>query len=260
MDEVDDLSLADLDDVVWPEEGNPIPSDAKGLSDAFHTVLYAVVPEWPDLYDEVEHIEEKTSYHAFETGREPDLSDYKFALECVARALCRANQFFREKLAAEEVIAFVQHPDTREQMPLRGPGWQAAEPSMLRGMLDDHGGTGDNPAHPDATIAGQKCSVFFQTDDFDKWLKSTFGGARGRPFGSGWLSSDQPLLREMARLIATGKASSPYNAAHQVASKAAGGGTLESRVRRLERRYSTSNKSGQRPRRSKRPGYPDRQS
>jgi hypothetical protein len=48
---------------------------------------------------------------------------------------------------------------------------------------------------------------------------------------------DAPLLEEMRALIEGGKVSGPNPAALQVVDRAAGGGNLDSKVRRLERRY-----------------------
>ena len=64
---------------------------------------------------------------------------------------------------------------------------------------------------------------------------------KGRPRGSGSLAvEDEPLVNEMCELIDEEKARSPHDAARQVAERASGGGTLDSKIRRLERRYSES--------------------
>jgi hypothetical protein len=61
---------------------------------------------------------------------------------------------------------------------------------------------------------------------------------KGRPKGSGAYSKqDKPLIAEMASLIKTGTATSIHNAAQRVAERAVGGGTFDSRVRRLERGF-----------------------
>jgi hypothetical protein len=62
---------------------------------------------------------------------------------------------------------------------------------------------------------------------------------RGRPAGSGsFAASDEPLIAEMRSLIETERTLSPWAAAARVADRAAGGGTHESKIKRLVSRYS----------------------
>jgi hypothetical protein len=62
---------------------------------------------------------------------------------------------------------------------------------------------------------------------------------RGRPQGSGSLAlSDEPLIAEMRSMIENDRALSPSAAAARVADRASGGGTLESKIKRLAGRYS----------------------
>ena len=62
---------------------------------------------------------------------------------------------------------------------------------------------------------------------------------RGRKPGSGsYEKDDAPLIKEMGGLIAEDKAASPYAAAMQIVDKAKGGGTPESKARRLVDRYN----------------------
>ena len=49
---------------------------------------------------------------------------------------------------------------------------------------------------------------------------------------------DAPLVQMMHQMITNGDATGPYNAALAVVDSAQGAGTVESKVRRLERRYS----------------------
>lgn len=64
------------------------------------------------------------------------------------------------------------------------------------------------------------------------------GGARGRKPGEGsYAKVDAPLLAEMSRLLDEGKVASPEEAARQVAPRALGGGTLESKTERLAKRF-----------------------
>lgn len=64
---------------------------------------------------------------------------------------------------------------------------------------------------------------------------------RGRTPGSGtYAVSDGPLIEEMHRMIAAGKAKSVNDAARQVAHLAQGGATVESKQSRLARAYAKS--------------------
>lgn len=58
-----------------------------------------------------------------------------------------------------------------------------------------------------------------------------------KPHPSSLAAEDQPLLEEMRQLIEAGEVTGPNPAALHVVGRAAGGGTLESKVRRLEKRY-----------------------
>lgn len=53
----------------------------------------------------------------------------------------------------------------------------------------------------------------------------------------GWVIADAELVTEMRRLVLSGDSSSPTDAAKTLVKKAKGSGTVESKVRRLERRY-----------------------
>lgn len=62
---------------------------------------------------------------------------------------------------------------------------------------------------------------------------------RGRPLGSGsYEPLDAPLVEEMHQLMNEEPCLSPTAAANRVADRAAGGGTVESKARRLAERYS----------------------
>ncbi len=62
---------------------------------------------------------------------------------------------------------------------------------------------------------------------------------RGRPKGTGsWEAADAPLVDEMDDLLKARKAKSPTDAARQLAGKAQGEGSPESKITRLRKRYS----------------------
>src|SRR6266446_5598884 len=154
MTENDDLVLPEFDDLPGAEESNPIPPGAIGLADAYYAVLCAVTPNWSDLYDEVDRIESDLVKHVLETGTDPDLSDFDWALHGTEKVQRQAQQFLRRSLVAQELTAHVQNPETKELVPLRAAGWEAVDPSLLGGILDDYGGTIENPGHSEAMMGG----------------------------------------------------------------------------------------------------------
>jgi len=86
---------------------------------------------------------------------------------------------------------------------------------------------------------GERCSAPAETTPHNPPKR---GGdqarVRGRKPGQGsYLSLDIPLLREMKRLLAEGKAASAEEAARQVAPRAHGYGTIDSKAERLARRF-----------------------
>jgi hypothetical protein len=66
---------------------------------------------------------------------------------------------------------------------------------------------------------------------------------RGKPGQKSLKKHDRPLLDEMKRRIEDGRAQSPEDAARQVAPKAIGRGSIESRAERLARRFREINPS-----------------
>jgi hypothetical protein len=69
---------------------------------------------------------------------------------------------------------------------------------------------------------------------------------RGRPPGSGYEAADETLIEEMKEAIIKDPSLSPTKAAFTLAKRAPGGGTIESRAKRLAERYSA--KFGNQPR------------
>lgn len=68
---------------------------------------------------------------------------------------------------------------------------------------------------------------------------SRAGTKRGRPAGSGsYEKDDEPLLTDIQRLLDAGEAPSLHQASLMVAKLARGGGSLDSRAKRLRDRYS----------------------
>jgi hypothetical protein len=219
---------------------DPIPANAIRLTDAFHRVLDANVAN-PKLLrlEEDERQEIRTSTDA-------DLRRYVGEdyppedLECIVQGK-EANVFLRKCLAAGELVPCVRDPETGEILQLTHKGWENLEfvPGELGWLESDHVHP-DDPFYPgpaDVMVRGKARPVFLRRDEFERWFQKTFG-PRGRPRGSGSLAkADGPLVEEMHQLIESGSAKSAEDAAGKLADGAAGGGTLQSKVTRLARRY-----------------------
>jgi hypothetical protein len=84
-----------------------------------------------------------------------------------------------------------------------------------------------------------KC-IIVRVSDFRKWLRGVGGGRRGPQQGTtGYRDYDRKLFPRIKRLIDSGAARSAYGAALQLVRemKIEGGGTDESRAKRLSQRY-----------------------
>lgn len=129
--------------------------------------------------------------------------------------------------------------DTPEDVPMPVDTRQlsACEPDWERGVLLRDGRTAfvgvevsDQPPSPaSARFPGEPSADF---DEPGNLLPPP--DQLGAP---GYIQADMPLLDEMWRLVLSGGSPSVRAAAIQLAEKAAGGGTLESRQKRLERHY-----------------------
>jgi len=78
---------------------------------------------------------------------------------------------------------------------------------------------------------------------FDRWLTRTTNPVRGPTRNkSSYASADRKVFPQIKKLISLGKARSAYGAALELAyeDKLAGGGTKESKARRVARRYLRS--------------------
>ena len=78
--------------------------------------------------------------------------------------------------------------------------------------------------------------IEFFHEDIDR----LWPAAPHRPRGLSLAEADAPLVEEMRGMVARGDVPSPTQAAQRVVSRAVGGGTAESKVRRLVNRYNQS--------------------
>jgi hypothetical protein len=103
---------------------------------------------------------------------------------------------------------------------------------------------GEGVLSPSVVVRGAYRPIFLWKEEFERWLKRTFGykkHAGGRPVGSGsWQDADQALILKMHRLFKSGAAKSANDAARVVSSEAPGAGTPESKQSRLAKRYRRS--------------------
>ena len=66
---------------------------------------------------------------------------------------------------------------------------------------------------------------------------------KGRPTGSGSIAADDALVQQALEMMRTGKATTVHDAARQLAQKAGGYGTLESKIDRLRRKIKKAEKT-----------------
>ena len=78
--------------------------------------------------------------------------------------------------------------------------------------------------------------LFIRRPTLVRCLRLKLKAARG-PHPSSLEESDAPLVEVMRALILEREVSGPYQAALRIADQAAGGSTLDSKIRRLEKRY-----------------------
>jgi hypothetical protein len=156
-----------------------------------------------------------------------------------------ATIFFRNHLYVGNLLAYIRDPETGDILQLDhfdwGMGRNGFWPLRLPRRVDDFVTNDDLVRNPNTFLHGAYRPVFLWRDEFEHWLKKTFGQQEhrgGRPTGSGsWQVADEPLLDEMYNMIKTGMAKSPNDAARLLADRASGSGTLASKQTRLANRY-----------------------
>jgi hypothetical protein len=155
--------------------------------------------------------------------------------------------FFRARLYAGELLAYIRDPESGEILQLDPFDWQPIskapfKPITIPAGLEDFADNEDSCVHnPNTLIRGAYRPVFLWKRDFEQWFNETFGHKKhpgGRPAGSGsWQDADRALIMKMNSLIKRHAAKSPNDAARLVASEAAGAGSLGSKQSRLAKGY-----------------------
>jgi hypothetical protein len=157
----------------------------------------------------------------------------------------KAEVFFRTILRDEELTAYVRDPGDGSRLRLAIAQW-LTYPLILRlDLPPTFGGDflDDSPlsGNPSTFVRGARRPVFFDRGEFDTWFNKIFPKSKhagGRPTGSGsYAPMDEPLLWKMRELIQSKQAKSANDAASKVAKESQGGGTIDSRQRRLHRTY-----------------------
>ena len=237
--------MADTDDDI-PRADDPIPVNAIRLTDAYERVLDAVdahpeiLPEFDvDLLELLAKSRDKER-----EIQDPDVFDKE--LEEFWYRKKEVNIFLRKQLEEKKLVACVRDPETGDILQLSSDGWipDRWTDEIPSGIWSDYVHPDDYEylGPPGTLIRGALRPVFLQRADFDRWFETTCKSrvhkGRGRPVGSGsWLAADQQLVKKMRSLIKANEAKSIRHAATLVADEAKGGGSFESKVSRLARRY-----------------------
>jgi hypothetical protein len=147
-----------------------------------------------------------------------------------------ADLFYLSRIMEGELTTYVRDPETGDLLQLSAIGWWD---QVMDLCFSPPGDEHCVPPHHESLIRGEHQPIFLWRHEFDEWFEKTFGTQkrRGRKPGSGSMeTADEPFLEEMRRLIESGSATSPDDAARQVA-KGARGASVESIQTRLAKRY-----------------------
>jgi hypothetical protein len=223
---------------------DPIPENAIGLLNAFYKVLDLALQNPSKLTLEEDEREEirTTTDSEFRQFVGEDYSKW-YDLNSIVVGK-ETNIFLRKCVADGQLSPRVRDPETGEILRVSHEGWDNVEfpPGELGWPRSNHVHPDDpyDPGPADVIVRGKARPVFFPQAEFEVWLKQTFGTGkrRGRRPGSGsWHIADEPLLLEMKKLIDPRTFRSPEAAAYEVAARAAGGGTRQSKATRLAKQY-----------------------
>jgi hypothetical protein len=89
-------------------------------------------------------------------------------------------------------------------------------------------------------------NIHVNKGDFDRWFRKANNNRRGPRSGTtGFREADGKIFSQISRLIRDGKARSPHDAALKLAydGQLAGGGTEESKAKRVAGRYLKAGRS-----------------
>jgi len=147
-----------------------------------------------------------------------------------------ADLFYFDSLLAGELTTYVRDPDAGDILQLNPVSWGEYADDLRSSPREEEYCV----APPkESLIRGEYQPIFLWRHEFEQWFNKTFGAQtrRGRKPGSGSMeAADEEFLVEMDRLIKSGAAKSPEDAARHVA-KGARGASFESTMTRLAKRY-----------------------
>lgn len=217
---------------------DPVPLESVGIADAFDTVLDQAHEE-ADFLNRIEDPAwvEWLNFERKASSDQPHPHDGIWAKEDAA------NVFFRKQLTQRSLTACVLDPRTGLTLKLGAGGWlpKVKDAWRMEPFRDNYIDVDEGVFGPEgALIQGQARPVFFMASAFQIWFHSTFPFVVrvGRPPGAGsYRIDDEPLISKMKELIEAAPSLGIPRAALQCAEEAKGAGTLESRAKRLERRY-----------------------
>jgi hypothetical protein len=224
---------------------DPIPHKAIRISEAFEQVrerlsanpelMETLDPDLQKLLLKNKEAEEKR--HVWKSRP----ATARFALQRVKEAVV----FFRMALRKGKLTAYVRDPEDGEILQLDAVDWSLGGRVLLNeppyAFEDDFLDDAPFSGNPNTFIRGAYRPVFVIRNDFERWLKKTFGrkhsGGR-RPGVGSYEARDMPFLKKMEELLKTGEAKSVHNAAVKVVKDVpSGSAEEESIIRRLGRRY-----------------------
>jgi hypothetical protein len=109
----------------------------------------------------------------------------------------------------------------------------------LPGWLIGFRASVDRYNDPNSGVARILKQIVVRTSDFKKWRQHELSPRRRGPrqHTTGYETSDRKLFPRIKELISSGKARSPHSAALMLSDDIAGGGTSESKAKRLSARY-----------------------
>jgi hypothetical protein len=159
-----------------------IPFSALPLSEAYEIVVDAIelVPERANEIDE-DWIEALRQSRDLEKNAGHDHEEFDAETEEFCHLRKIANVFLRSALENNELSACIRDPRSGETLRLPPSGWLShewiARSYVPSGIWQDHAFPNDDeiPGPQAALLAGELRPIFFDSSEFNAWLRETFG-------------------------------------------------------------------------------------
>jgi hypothetical protein len=171
--------MADTDDDL-PLAEDSIPKEAISLTDAYECVVGLVIKH-PELLPKFDEDWSEALLKSREEERkiqdDPEVFDKELEQEWHQRK--EANLFLRLEIEAKRLVACTRDPEIGQTLQLRSDDWIPSgwddyiPPGIWTDYIipDDYEAPGPNGT----LIRGALRPVFFMRDEFEAWLKKTFG-------------------------------------------------------------------------------------